>query len=256
MTVELTGHGLTLDAVVRVARASERVELSTGAVAAHARASRRRRARVTGGHTDIRRDHGRRDASRRRRERERRDGVQPLRDLRSPRRARSAGCRRGSCAQRSSVMRTLSPPATRAPDPRSRERTSTRLNDSNTAAGQLARHGRAVRPRPERRPRARRARANSTLEAGEALALLNGNAFSTGQGALAVVDAGAARCAGSTRQLRSTSRRSAATSARCIRRSRSRGARTASARRSRGSTRCSTGARSGSPERLASSRIR
>ena len=33
MTVELTGHGLTLDAVVRVARASERVELSTGAVA-------------------------------------------------------------------------------------------------------------------------------------------------------------------------------------------------------------------------------
>ena len=33
MTVELTGHGLTLDAVVRVARASERVELSTDAVA-------------------------------------------------------------------------------------------------------------------------------------------------------------------------------------------------------------------------------
>ena len=33
MTVELTGHGLTLDQVVQVARTSERVELSADAVA-------------------------------------------------------------------------------------------------------------------------------------------------------------------------------------------------------------------------------
>ena len=94
------------------------------------------------------------------------------------------------------------------------------------------------------------------LEAGEALALLNGNAFSTGHAALAVADASAlvrwidAAAALDFEAFRGERRRAASGG-------RGRAAtRRVSARRSRGSTRCSTGARSGSPEQLASSRIR
>ena len=158
MTVELTGHGLTLDEVVRVARASERVELSAERARAHARASRRRRARVAGGHADVRRDDGRRDASRRRRRARATRGVQPLRDLRPPRRPRPAGRRRRRAR--------VAPPSANAlaaglPGRATGGRRALHRRRSTTATlprVQLARHGRAGRPRAERRPRARRAR--------------------------------------------------------------------------------------------------
>ena len=109
MTVELTGHGLTLDEIIRVARTSERVELSDDAVAR----MRERRAVV---------------------ERASREGV-PAYGVTT-----GVGMRRGanvsatdaaalrppetSCAQHSFARRTLSPPATKARGRRSPSATS------------------------------------------------------------------------------------------------------------------------------------
>ena len=119
MTVELTGHGLTLDAVVRVARASERVELSAGAVAR----MRERRDVVERASREGTPTYGVTTGVGMRR-----DADVSARDAAAFNRSAISGHLVGlgppaadeSCARRSSVMRTLSPPATRAPGRRLR----------------------------------------------------------------------------------------------------------------------------------------
>ena len=189
MTVELTGHGLTLDAVVRVARASERVELSTGAVA------RMRERRVVV-------------------ERASREGT-PTYGVTTGvgmRRDADVSARDATAFNRSAIsghLVGLGPPAAdeivraallchanalaagyQGARPEIALAYVGALNDSNvprvSSLGTVGQSDLALNA-----DLAHGVLGELDLEAGEALALLNGNAFSTGHAVLAVADASA-----------------------------------------------------------------
>ncbi len=189
MTVELTGHGLTLDAVVRVARASERVELSTGAVA------RMRERRVVV-------------------ERASREGT-PTYGVTTGvgmRRDADVSASDATAFNRSAIsghLVGLGPPAAdeivraallchanalaagyQGARPEIALAYVDALNDSNvprvSSLGTVGQSDLALNA-----DLAHGVLGELDLEAGEALALLNGNAFSTGHAALAVADASA-----------------------------------------------------------------
>ena len=155
MTVELSGQRLTLDEVVRVARAGETVALADEALVR----MRERRAVVErvaqDGTRDVRRHDRRRNAPRR--DRGHRGGarVQPLGDLRPSRRARLA-CSRGrrtGIALATRERRRVRAPGCAAPDRRGADRDAQPRWRARRA---VARHGRPGRSRAERRPRPRR----------------------------------------------------------------------------------------------------
>jgi histidine ammonia-lyase len=189
MTVELTGHGLTLDAVVRVARASERVELSNDAVA------RMRERRVVV-------------------ERASREGT-PTYGVTTGvgmRRDADVSARDATAFNRSAIsghLVGLGPPAAdeivraallchanalaagyQGARPEIALAYVDALNDSNvprvSSLGTVGQSDLALNA-----DLAHGVLGELDLEAGEALALLNGNAFSTGHAALAVADASA-----------------------------------------------------------------
>ncbi len=189
MTVELTGHGLTLDEVVRVARSSERVELAADAVTR----MRERRSVVERAAREGTATYGVTTGVGMRR-----DADVSASDAQAFNRSAISGHLVGlgppaaDETVRAALLRQANALAAgyQGARPEVAERYVRALNDDDlprvSSLGTVGQSDLALNA-----DLAHGVLGELDLEAGEALALLNGNAFSTGQAALAVADASA-----------------------------------------------------------------